>query len=79
MMLCHVSCWFHRKWNPHPCGYYGDLNRECRCSSGQIDKYRQRISGLLLDRIDIHVDVPLVDFRERSSHHGSSEKSEKHS
>ena len=50
--------------NPCPCGYYGDLKRQCRCSPPQIEKYRQRISGPLLDRIDIHVEVPLVEYRE---------------
>ncbi|MEM7603336.1 MAG: YifB family Mg chelatase-like AAA ATPase [Verrucomicrobiota bacterium] len=50
--------------NPCPCGYLGDPSRECRCSPGQIEKYRQRISGPLLDRIDLHVDVPAVDYKE---------------
>ncbi len=53
--------------NPCPCGFYGDSKRQCRCSVRQIENYRQRISGPLLDRIDIHVEVPLVDFRELSS------------
>ncbi|MGA0845797.1 MAG: YifB family Mg chelatase-like AAA ATPase [Luteolibacter sp.] len=53
--------------NPCPCGYYGDPKRECRCSPRQIEQYRQRISGPLLDRIDLHVEVPLVDFRELSN------------
>ncbi|MCP5534087.1 MAG: ATP-binding protein [Akkermansiaceae bacterium] len=65
----------HPKWNSHPCGYYGDLKRQCRCSSRQIENYRQRISGPLLDRIDLHVEVPLVDFRELSSDGGSGETS----
>lgn len=53
--------------NPCPCGYYGDPKRECRCSPPQIEKYRQRISGPLLDRIDLHVEVPLVEYRELAS------------
>jgi len=53
--------------NPCPCGFYGDTKRQCRCSTRQIEQYRQRISGPLLDRIDLHVEVPLVDFRELSS------------
>ncbi len=53
--------------NPCPCGFYGDIKRECRCSVRQIESYRQRISGPLLDRIDLHVEVPLVEFRELSS------------
>ena len=50
--------------NPCPCGYYGDPKRECRCGTAQVLRYRQRISGPLLDRIDIHVEVPLVEYRE---------------
>lgn len=53
--------------NPCPCGFYGDSKRQCRCSLRQIENYRQKISEPLLDRIDIHVDVPLVDFRELTS------------
>ncbi|MBM3862462.1 MAG: YifB family Mg chelatase-like AAA ATPase [Verrucomicrobia bacterium] len=53
--------------NPCPCGFHGDPKRECRCGPGQIEKYRQRISGPLLDRIDLHVEVPLVDFNELDS------------
>ncbi len=56
--------------NPCPCGYLGDPSRECRCSPGQIEKYRQRISGPLLDRIDLHVDVPAVDYKELRSDSG---------
>jgi magnesium chelatase family protein len=52
------------------------MKRECRCSPRQIEQYRQRISGPLLDRIDIHLEVPLVDFRELSSNAASGEKSE---
>jgi magnesium chelatase family protein len=52
--------------NPCPCGFFGDLKRECRCSSIQVQRYRQRISGPLLDRIDIHIDVPAVQFKELS-------------
>lgn len=59
-----------------PCGYYGDIKRDCRCSPRQIETYRQRISGPLLDRIDLHVEVPLVDFRDLSSDTTSGEKSE---
>jgi magnesium chelatase family protein len=50
--------------NPCPCGYYGDSKRDCRCSPVQIERYRQRISGPLLDRIDLHVEVPIVPYRE---------------
>ena len=50
--------------NPCPCGFWNDPTRECRCSSIQIQRYVGRISGPLLDRIDIHIDVPAVKFRE---------------
>jgi magnesium chelatase family protein len=48
--------------NPCPCGYYGDALKPCTCSQAMITRYQQRISGPLLDRIDIHVDVPRVDY-----------------
>ena len=50
--------------NPCPCGYFGDPNRECRCTPPMIQRYVGRISGPLLDRIDIHVEVPPVRYRE---------------
>lgn len=50
--------------NPCPCGYYGDRSRECLCTPHQIRKYRSRLSGPLLDRVDIHVEVPPVPIRE---------------
>ncbi len=46
--------------NPCPCGHYGDRGRPCRCTSHELLQYRRRISGPLLDRIDLHVDVPAV-------------------
>jgi magnesium chelatase family protein len=48
--------------NPCPCGYYGDSLKECTCSQAKIHQYRQRISGPLLDRIDLHITVPRVAF-----------------
>jgi magnesium chelatase family protein len=62
--------------NPCPCGYLGDPKRECCCSPGQIEKYRQRISGPLLDRIDLHVEVPSVDYKQLSGSDGSGEDSQ---
>jgi magnesium chelatase family protein len=53
--------------NPCPCGYFGDLKRECRCSPVQVQRYRQRVSGPLLDRIDLHIEVPSVHYREIAS------------
>jgi magnesium chelatase family protein len=46
--------------NPCPCGYHGDRKRACRCSIHELLQYRRRISGPLLDRVDLHVDVPTV-------------------
>jgi len=48
--------------NPCPCGYFGDPRRDCSCSSATVTRYQKRISGPLLDRIDIHVEVPRVEF-----------------
>lgn len=48
--------------NPCPCGYYGDPDRPCTCPPGNILKYRKRISGPLLDRIDLHIEVPRLKF-----------------
>jgi magnesium chelatase family protein len=50
--------------NPCPCGYRGDVARECACGPGVVDRYLSRISGPLLDRIDIHLPVPAVAWRE---------------
>jgi len=52
--------------NPCPCGYRGDPRRSCHCTPPQIDRYMAKISGPLLDRIDIHIEVPAVPFRELS-------------
>jgi magnesium chelatase family protein len=52
--------------NPCPCGFWNDPTRECRCTPLQIQRYVGRISGPLLDRIDIHIDVPAVRFRDLS-------------
>ncbi len=53
--------------NPCPCGYYGDPSHECNCSTTEIQRYMSRISGPLMDRIDIHITVPSVKFTELSS------------
>lgn len=52
--------------NPCPCGYRGDPRRQCHCTPPQIERYMSKISGPLLDRIDIHIEVPSVPFRELS-------------
>ena len=52
--------------NPCPCGYYGDSSHPCSCSPSSISKYQKRISGPLLDRIDIHIQVPRVEYQKLS-------------
>ncbi len=52
--------------NPCPCGYYGDSSHPCSCSPSTISKYQKRISGPLLDRIDIHIQVPRVEYQKLS-------------
>ncbi|MEQ8253989.1 MAG: ATP-binding protein, partial [Smithellaceae bacterium] len=49
--------------NPCPCGYFGDRIRTCRCSPQQIRQYQAKISGPLLDRIDLHIEVPSIKYR----------------
>jgi magnesium chelatase family protein len=52
--------------NPCPCGYRNDPRRQCHCTPPQVDRYMSKISGPLVDRIDIHIEVPAVAFRELS-------------
>jgi len=59
--------------NPCPCGYFSDPRRPCKCSPLQIERYLARVSGPLIDRIDIHIEVPAVPFTElRSTREGTS-------
>lgn len=60
--------------NPHPCGYLGDETRSCVCSPAAITRYQKRISGPILDRIDIHITVPAVKV-EKLTHESKSESS----
>ena len=53
--------------NPCPCGFFGDPKRECRCQLVQVQRYRDRISGPLLDRIDLHLEVPSIQYQELTS------------
>lgn len=48
--------------NPCPCGYYGSQTRKCRCTPSQIERYLAKVSGPLMDRIDIHIEVPAMTF-----------------
>ena len=53
--------------NPCPCGFFGDPTRQCHCSPPQIQRYVSKISGPLIDRIDIHIEVPAVKYKELRS------------
>jgi len=64
--------------NPCPCGFFGDLKRECSCSYREIRRYRTRISGPLMDRIDIHIDVPSVPFKDLTGFSQAQSSSEIH-
>jgi magnesium chelatase family protein len=61
--------------NPCPCGYFGDSRHQCTCTPGQIHRYRHKVSGPLLDRIDIHIEVPAVPYKELSNEY-AGERSE---
>ena len=58
--------WVFCSLEPHgcPCGYYSDATKECNCTVPQIQRYRSKISGPLMDRIDIHIEVPAVKYRD---------------
>lgn len=58
--------------NPCPCGYRNDPRRSCHCSVPQVERYMAKISGPLLDRIDIHIEVPAVEFQELASKRGGT-------
>jgi magnesium chelatase family protein len=61
--------------NPCPCGYFGTNAKRCRCSQLQVERYLSKISGPLVDRMDIHIEVPPVEFRKlRSTSNGSGSK-----
>ena len=60
------SLMFVASMNPCPCGYYGDPTHHCVCTPGQIQRYMNKISGPLLDRIDIHCEVTVVPFKDLS-------------
>lgn len=64
------SIMFIAAMNPCPCGYFGHPTRQCSCTQVAIDRYLQRISGPLLDRIDVHVEVSPVDYDEISGEIG---------
>lgn len=63
-LLFPARCMLVAAMNPCPCGFYGDPTRECRCTGGIIQRYLGKISGPLLDRIDLHIEVPAVPIKE---------------
>ena len=62
--------------NPCPCGYLGDSSRECRCGARRVQRYRDRISGPLLDRIDLHIEMPRADMAELQRPFGAHDPGE---
>lgn len=56
-----AKCMLIASQNPCPCGYLGDKKHQCSCSQSQISRYKKRVSGPILDRIDIHLDIPAID------------------
>jgi len=63
--------------NPCPCGYYNHPDRDCVCAPGIVDRYLSKISGPLLDRIDIHIEVTPVSFDELTAQSRAGDPSEK--
>jgi len=61
--------------NPCPCGYFGDHRHQCTCTPSQIHRYRQKVSGPLIDRIDIHIEVPAVPYKDLSNDHAGEPSS----
>ncbi|MFM8892409.1 MAG: YifB family Mg chelatase-like AAA ATPase, partial [Planctomycetia bacterium] len=62
--------------NPCPCGYRGDPRRDCQCTAPQVERYMGKVSGPLLDRIDIHLEVPAVPFRELAASRAGTSSSQ---
>lgn len=62
--------------NPCPCGYYGAKDKNCTCAKNQISKYINKISGPLLDRIDIHIEVEAVDYKKLDRNEGEETSEE---
>ncbi len=70
-----AACMLVAAMNPCPCGYLGDSNHTCTCSSQQLERYKNKLSGPMLDRIDLHIElaaVPYEDLRHKTESEGSS-------
>jgi magnesium chelatase family protein len=72
-----AQCMLVAAQNPCPCGYLGDKHHECTCAPSQILRYQKKVSGPLLDRIDIHIDVPAVKVHKLTEEDNDVEDSEK--
>lgn len=70
-----TKCMLVAAYNPCPCGFLGDTKNKCRCTSSQILRYQKKLSGPILDRIDIHLDIPAVDVNKLSTENEESENS----
>lgn len=70
------ACMFVAAMNPCPCGYFGDKKRTCVCAPTQVEQYFKKLSGPLLDRIDIHINVPSIDYQEINSQVPSKQTSQ---
>ena len=62
-------------FNPCPCGYLGDMKHSCKCTPAQVQRYENRLSGPLLDRMDMHLEVPSVSYKDMSSNNRSESSS----
>lgn len=72
-----AKCMLVAAQNPCPCGFLGDPKHECKCTASQIIRYQKKISGPMLDRIDIHLDVPAVEIRKLTEHDSTKAESSK--
>jgi len=76
LVLQHLAADGKKATQPCMCGFFNDPTRECKCTPMQIQRYVSKISGPLLDRIDIHIDVPAVKFKELASETPSESSAE---
>lgn len=73
-----AKCMLIASQNPCPCGYLGDKTHNCNCSSSQISRYKKRVSGPILDRIDIHLDIPAIKVDKLTEPESGNVENSKH-